>query len=44
MKIPDDVIAIIPRNIAKKYRVIPLFKSDGKIAVAHRRPVRPEHD
>ncbi len=34
MKIPDDVIAIIPRNIAKKYRVIPVFKSDNKIAVA----------
>jgi general secretion pathway protein E/type IV pilus assembly protein PilB len=34
MKIEDDVIAIIPRHVAKKYRVIPLFKSDGKVAVA----------
>ena len=34
MKIPDDVIAIIPRHLAKKYRVVPVFKSDGKIAVA----------
>ena len=34
MKIEDDVIAIVPRDIAKKYRVIPVFKSDGKVAVA----------
>ncbi len=34
MKIEDDVIAIIPRHIAKKYRVIPLFKTDNKVAVA----------
>jgi general secretion pathway protein E/type IV pilus assembly protein PilB len=34
MKIEDDAIAIIPRHVAKKYRVIPLFKSDGKVAVA----------
>ena len=34
MKIDDDVISIIPRHVAKKYRVIPLFKADGKVAVA----------
>ena len=34
MKIEDDVLAIIPRHIAKKYRAIPLFKSDNKVAVA----------
>jgi general secretion pathway protein E/type IV pilus assembly protein PilB len=34
MKIPDDIIAIIPRHVAKKYRVIPVMKTDGKIAVA----------
>ena len=34
MKIEDDVISIIPRHVAKKYRVIPLFKSEGKVAVA----------
>ncbi|HEV2327733.1 MAG TPA: ATPase, T2SS/T4P/T4SS family [Verrucomicrobiae bacterium] len=34
MKIPDDVISIIPRHLAKKYRVIPVFKGDGKVAVA----------
>jgi type IV pilus assembly protein PilB len=34
LRIPDDVIAIIPRHIAKKYRVVPVFKSEGKVAVA----------
>jgi general secretion pathway protein E/type IV pilus assembly protein PilB len=34
MKIEDDIISIIPRNVAKKYRVIPLFKADGKVGVA----------
>ena len=33
-KIEDDVLAIIPRHVAKKYRVLPLFKTDGKVAVA----------
>jgi type IV pilus assembly protein PilB len=34
MKIPDEVISIIPRHLAKKYRVIPVFRDEGKIAVA----------
>ena len=34
MKIEDEVIAIVPRDIAKKYRVIPVFKTEGKVAVA----------
>jgi general secretion pathway protein E/type IV pilus assembly protein PilB len=34
MKIEDDVIAIIPRHIAKKYRVVPLFKTEDKVTVA----------
>jgi type IV pilus assembly protein PilB len=34
MQIPDDAISIIPRHVAKKYRVIPLFKTDNKVAVA----------
>ena len=34
IQVPDDVIAIIPRHIAKKYRVIPVFKTEGKVAVA----------
>jgi general secretion pathway protein E/type IV pilus assembly protein PilB len=34
MKIPDEVISIIPRHVAKKYRVIPVLKTEGKVAVA----------
>ena len=34
MKIEDEVIAIVPRDIAKKYRVIPVFKSEGKVGIA----------
>jgi general secretion pathway protein E/type IV pilus assembly protein PilB len=34
MKIEDDVIAIIPRHVAKKYRVLPLFKGDNKVHIA----------
>ena len=34
LAIPDEVLAAVPRNIAKKYRVIPVFKSEGKVAVA----------
>ena len=34
LRIDDDVIAMVPREIAKKYRVIPVFKNDGKVALA----------
>jgi type IV pilus assembly protein PilB len=34
MKIADDVIAMIPRHIAKKYRVVPVFKHDNTLTVA----------
>src|SRR5262249_34838040 len=34
IKIPDDVIATVPRHIAKKYRVVPVFKHDGTLTVA----------
>jgi type IV pilus assembly protein PilB len=34
LKIADDVIATIPRNIAKKYRVVPVFKHDNSLTVA----------
>ena len=34
VKIPDEVIATIPRHIAKKYRVVPVFKHDGTLTVA----------
>ena len=34
MKVEDDVIAAIPRHIAKKYRVVPVFKHEGALTVA----------
>jgi type IV pilus assembly protein PilB len=34
MAIPDNVISIVPRHIAKKYRVVPLFKNEDKVAIA----------
>ncbi len=34
MQIPDEVIALIPRHVAKKYRVIPVIKTEDKVVVA----------
>jgi general secretion pathway protein E/type IV pilus assembly protein PilB len=34
MQITDDVISAVPRNIAKKYRVIPVYKHDNTLSVA----------
>ncbi len=34
MKLPDDVISLIRRDVAKKYRVVPISKNDGVITVA----------
>jgi general secretion pathway protein E/type IV pilus assembly protein PilB len=34
LKIDDEVISMVPRDIARKYRVIPVFKTEDKVAVA----------
>ncbi|MCF7669900.1 MAG: type II secretion system ATPase GspE [Verrucomicrobia bacterium] len=34
MRLSDDVISSIPRHIAKRYRIVPVSKHDGTIAVA----------
>jgi type IV pilus assembly protein PilB len=34
IKIADDVIAAIPRHIARKYRAVPVFKHDNSLTVA----------
>jgi type IV pilus assembly protein PilB len=34
MRIADDVIAVVPRNIARKYRVVPVFLHDNTVTVA----------
>lgn len=34
MRLADDVVSAIPRHIAKRYRVIPVYRHDGVIGVA----------
>jgi type IV pilus assembly protein PilB len=34
LKIEDEVIATIPRHIARKYRVVPVYKHDSSLTVA----------
>ena len=34
LKIEDEIIAAIPRHIARKYRVVPVFKHDNTLTVA----------
>ena len=34
LKIEDDIISTVSRDVARKYRVIPVFKNDGKIGLA----------
>ena len=34
LKIDDDVIATIPRHIARKYRVVPVYKHENNLTVA----------
>src|SRR5512147_372946 len=34
LRIEDDVIAMVPRHIARKYRVVPIFKHDNSLAIA----------
>src|SRR5207249_1424834 len=34
VKVADDVISVIPRHTARKYRVIPVFKHDNTLTVA----------
>jgi general secretion pathway protein E/type IV pilus assembly protein PilB len=34
LRIEDDVIATVPRHIARKYRVVPVFKHDNSLTVA----------
>ncbi len=34
LKIPDEIIAAIPRHIARKYRVVPVFRHENTLTVA----------
>jgi type IV pilus assembly protein PilB len=34
MQVSDEVIATVPRTVARKYRVVPIYQHDGSITVA----------
>jgi len=34
LKIEDDIISTVSRDVARKYRVIPVFRNEGKIGLA----------
>ena len=34
MRLPDEVVSAIPRHVAKRYRVVPVYRHDGAIGVA----------
>ncbi len=34
MRLTDDVISAVPRHIAKRYKVIPIFRNEGGLTVA----------
>jgi type IV pilus assembly protein PilB len=34
LRIPDEVISAIPRHIAKKYKVVPIYKSEDTVTIA----------
>ena len=34
LKIEDDILSLVSRDVARKYRVIPVFRSEGKIGLA----------
>jgi general secretion pathway protein E/type IV pilus assembly protein PilB len=34
MRLADDVIATIPRHVAKRYKVVPVYKNEGSVVVA----------
>jgi type IV pilus assembly protein PilB len=34
MQVSDEVIATVPRTVARKYRIVPIYQHDGSITVA----------
>ncbi len=41
MRLTDDVISAVPRHIAKKYNVIPVYRHDNTVTVALSDPSEP---
>jgi general secretion pathway protein E/type IV pilus assembly protein PilB len=33
-RVPDDVIALVPRHIARRYKIVPIYKHDNTLTVA----------
>jgi len=33
-RVPDDVLALVPRHIARRYKVVPVYKHDNTLTVA----------
>ncbi|HUK83060.1 MAG TPA: type II secretion system ATPase GspE [Verrucomicrobiae bacterium] len=33
-RVPDDVLAMVPRHIARRYKVVPIYKHDNTLTVA----------
>jgi type IV pilus assembly protein PilB len=33
-RVPDDVIALVPRHIARRYKIVPVYKHDNTLTVA----------
>ena len=33
-RVPDDVIALVPRHIARRYKIVPVYKHDSTLTVA----------
>ncbi|HVM63059.1 MAG TPA: type II secretion system ATPase GspE [Verrucomicrobiae bacterium] len=33
-RVPDDVLALVPRHVARRYKVVPIYKHDNTLTVA----------
>jgi general secretion pathway protein E/type IV pilus assembly protein PilB len=33
-RVPDDVVALVPRHVARRYRVVPVYRHDNTLTVA----------
>jgi len=33
-RVPDEVLALVPRHVARRYKIVPVYKHDGTLTVA----------
>src|SRR5439155_9619754 len=38
-RVPDDVLALVPRHIARRYKIVPVYKHDNTLTVAIHDPL-----